>query len=402
MPEVIVIDEIGTELEAQAARTIAERGVQLIGTAHGRTLENLLVNPTLSDLVGGIQAVTLGDEEARRRGTQKTVLERKAPPTFDVLVEQESWREVIVHIDVAAAVDAQLRGRLVYAERRTLDEQGQVHIAPRRRGVARCGAGQHDGHRDVCAAIRRVAPRAARSSSQGWAGAAHCGEPAAPPAEQPVTRSGTRRDGADGDNRSHGSGAVAWLQRARRDDNSRCASIPSGSAASGWSSRRDNCACRSRSAASQTQADAVIALKTLYRRQPERLRARRASASRSTCCAPTRSRRCSRPDPHLRPARERVGRARDTGASNAAGDAGGRGGGARDAERVPARWRWRRRTPMCGASSTRSPSATTWSRAASARSRTGGCSSTRGRRTHRSFHCWGHGHRWPAPAFRLR
>ena len=130
MPEVIVIDEIGTELEAQAARTIAERGVQLVGTAHGRTLDNLLVNPTLCDLVGGVQAVTLGDEEAKRRGTQKTVLERKSPPTFDVLVEQQSWREVIVHIDVAAAVDAQLRGRLVYAERRTLDEQGQVHIAP--------------------------------------------------------------------------------------------------------------------------------------------------------------------------------------------------------------------------------------------------------------------------------
>ena len=97
MPEVIVIDEIGTELEAQAARTIAERGVQLVGTAHGRTLENLLVNPTLSDLVGGIQAVTLGDEEARRRGTQKTVLERKAPPTFDVLVEQEERHLVGIH-----------------------------------------------------------------------------------------------------------------------------------------------------------------------------------------------------------------------------------------------------------------------------------------------------------------
>src|SRR5436309_6804144 len=82
MPEVIVIDEIGTELEAQAARTIAERGVQLVGTAHGNTLENLMINPTLSDLIGGIQAVTLGDEEARRRGTQKTVLERRAPPTF--------------------------------------------------------------------------------------------------------------------------------------------------------------------------------------------------------------------------------------------------------------------------------------------------------------------------------
>jgi stage III sporulation protein SpoIIIAA len=126
MPEVIVIDEIGTELEAQAARTIAERGVQLVGTAHGRTLDNLLLNPTLSDLVGGIQVVTLGDEEARRRGTQKTVLERKAPPTFDVLVEQLSWREVTVHRDVAAAVDALLRGQPLIAERRTRDELDQV------------------------------------------------------------------------------------------------------------------------------------------------------------------------------------------------------------------------------------------------------------------------------------
>ncbi|MDE3229216.1 MAG: AAA family ATPase, partial [Chloroflexota bacterium] len=126
MPEVIVIDEIGTELEAQAARTIAERGVQLVGTAHGRTLENLLLNPTLSDLVGGIQAVTLGDEEARRRGTQKTVLERKAPPTFDVLVEQQSWREVIVHRDVAAAVDELLRGHALTAELRTRDDADQV------------------------------------------------------------------------------------------------------------------------------------------------------------------------------------------------------------------------------------------------------------------------------------
>ena len=85
MPEVIVIDEIGTELEAAAARTIAERGVQLVATAHGNTLENLMLNPTLTDLVGGIQTVTLSDEEARRRGTQKSVLERKAPPTFQVL-----------------------------------------------------------------------------------------------------------------------------------------------------------------------------------------------------------------------------------------------------------------------------------------------------------------------------
>ncbi|HEY1016821.1 MAG TPA: AAA family ATPase, partial [Herpetosiphonaceae bacterium] len=128
MPEVIVIDEIGTELEAAAARTIAERGVQLVGTAHGNTLENLMLNPTLSDLIGGIQAVTLGDEEARRRGTQKTVLERKAPPTFDVLVEIQSWDEVAVYQDVASAVDSILRGEEPTAEQRTKDADGQLVV----------------------------------------------------------------------------------------------------------------------------------------------------------------------------------------------------------------------------------------------------------------------------------
>jgi stage III sporulation protein SpoIIIAA/intein/homing endonuclease len=128
MPEVIVIDEIGTELEALAARTIAERGVQLIGTAHGNSLENLLVNPTLSDLIGGIQAVTLGDEEARRRGTQKTVLERKAPPTFDVLVEIQSWDRVTIYGDVASAVDSILRGEEPRAELRERDPDGEIKI----------------------------------------------------------------------------------------------------------------------------------------------------------------------------------------------------------------------------------------------------------------------------------
>ncbi|HVB72926.1 MAG TPA: R3H domain-containing nucleic acid-binding protein [Ktedonobacteraceae bacterium] len=123
MPQVIVIDEIGTELEAVAARTIAERGVQLVATAHGNSLGNLLVNPTLSDLVGGIQTVTLGDEEARRRHTQKSILERKAPPTFDVVVEQQSWQELVVHRDVADTVDTMLRGQAVVAEERTRDEE---------------------------------------------------------------------------------------------------------------------------------------------------------------------------------------------------------------------------------------------------------------------------------------
>jgi hypothetical protein len=126
MPEVIIIDEIGTELEAGAARTIAERGVQLVGTAHGNTLDNLMLNPTLSDLVGGIQPVTLGDEEARRRGTQKTVLERKAPPTFDVLVEIVDRDNVIVHRNVAETVDAILRGHMVPPESRYRDDAGEL------------------------------------------------------------------------------------------------------------------------------------------------------------------------------------------------------------------------------------------------------------------------------------
>jgi len=133
MPEVIIIDEIGTELEARAARTIAERGVQLVATAHGSTLENLIMNPTLSDLIGGIQTVTLGDEEARRRGTQKSILERKAPPTFDILVEIQDWERVAVHSDVAGVVDALLRGRSIHPEVRWLDETAEVRreqVAP--------------------------------------------------------------------------------------------------------------------------------------------------------------------------------------------------------------------------------------------------------------------------------
>lgn len=128
MPEVIIIDEIGTELEAAASRTIAERGVQLVATAHGNALNNLVMNPTLSDLVGGIQSVTLGDEEARRRGTQKSILERKAPPTFNVVVEIQSFNRVAVHPNVSDTVDSLLRGDLVMPEVRWVDENGKVHV----------------------------------------------------------------------------------------------------------------------------------------------------------------------------------------------------------------------------------------------------------------------------------
>ncbi len=128
-PEVIVIDEIGRELEAMAARTIAERGVQLIGTAHGNTLENLMLNPTLSDLIGGIESVTLSDDEARRRGTQKVVLERRTAPTFDIMIEIQARDRLVVHPDVASAVDAMLRNRPLPAELRERDQSGAIHIS---------------------------------------------------------------------------------------------------------------------------------------------------------------------------------------------------------------------------------------------------------------------------------
>jgi len=128
MPEVIVIDEIGTEREALAARTIAERGVVLVATAHGNELANLIKNPTLSDLVGGIQSVTLGDEEARRRRTQKTVLERAAEPTFPMAVEMHSRQRWLVHCDVATTVDLLLRGQNARPQIRELNETGELQL----------------------------------------------------------------------------------------------------------------------------------------------------------------------------------------------------------------------------------------------------------------------------------
>jgi len=158
-PEVIVIDEIGRELEAQAARTIAERGVQLIGTAHGQTLDNLLLNPTLSDLIGGIEAVTLSDEEARRRGTQKTVLERRSPPTFDVVIEIQTRDRFAVHLDISASVDSLLRGAPVPPELRTRDAEGKILIekaapAPKR-GTERFIEGSKLDVREVVKTPRR-------------------------------------------------------------------------------------------------------------------------------------------------------------------------------------------------------------------------------------------------------
>jgi stage III sporulation protein AA len=198
MPEVIVIDEIGTQEEAAAARTIAERGVQLIATAHGNTLENLLQNPTLSDLVGGIQAVTLSDEEARRRRTQKTVLERKAPPTFDVLIEIQSKDALAVHHRVAEVVDHFLRGRAQRPERRVRTGDGDVEIRPPEGD----GWEGRSAEAPPAAAGRAGAARWSQHPRRGggWAqqAAAAAAEPAAPPRRRPPHPGGPGPDG-DGD-----------------------------------------------------------------------------------------------------------------------------------------------------------------------------------------------------------
>ncbi len=174
-PEVIIIDEIGREAEAAAARTINERGVQLVGTAHGNTLDNLLLNPTLSDLVGGIESVTLSDDEARRRGTQKTVLERRAPPTFDVVVEIQEREKVVIHFDVTQAVDNMLYGKSIEVEQRYRDEAGEMKaekavvtelpsaLSGRRGGGGMSGQARGGGR-------GRVVPRSAGSAREEGGG----------------------------------------------------------------------------------------------------------------------------------------------------------------------------------------------------------------------------------------
>jgi|TARA_B100000768_G_scaffold159026_1_gene157869 stage III sporulation protein SpoIIIAA len=128
MPEIIIIDEIGTELEAAAARTIAERGVQLVGTAHGNSLENLIKNPIITDLIGGIQYVTLGDDEAKRRGTSKSILERKAPPTFEVAVEIHDTKTWVIHDNIEYSVDLLLKRQPLPLQKRSINENNQIFI----------------------------------------------------------------------------------------------------------------------------------------------------------------------------------------------------------------------------------------------------------------------------------
>jgi stage III sporulation protein SpoIIIAA len=178
MPEAIIVDEIGTSAEASAARTIAERGVQLVATAHGNTLENLVLNPTLSDLVGGVHTVTLSDEEARRRRTQKTISERRAPPTFDVVVEMVGRDEVLVHRDTAQSVDRLLAGEEVGGERRQLVE-GQMEV--------------RDEPQSVAPLPPPAAPLAARGAAREPSRETSRGPSRLGPRNQPGLRQGTTR-----------------------------------------------------------------------------------------------------------------------------------------------------------------------------------------------------------------
>ncbi|TAG98016.1 MAG: AAA family ATPase [Oscillatoriales cyanobacterium] len=177
MPEVIVIDEIGTELEALAARTIAERGVQLVGTAHGNRIENLMKNPTLADLIGGIQAVTLGDDEARRRGSQKTVLERKSPPTFAIAIEMLERQKWVIHEEVADAIDSLLRGRQPNQQIRSISDTGEVIIAHESGTPPARFPGNSGAAPAAVSAIRPVTPLS------GWRSAGKM-VPMPPPAEK--------------------------------------------------------------------------------------------------------------------------------------------------------------------------------------------------------------------------
>jgi stage III sporulation protein SpoIIIAA/PHD/YefM family antitoxin component YafN of YafNO toxin-antitoxin module len=267
MPEVIIIDEIGTELEAAAARTIAERGVQLVGTAHGNSLDNLMMNPTLSDLVGGIQTVTLGDEEARRRGTQKSVLERKAPPTFDVVVEQQSWQHLILHRDVAETVDDILRGQTPSAEERVRDDDGRMaarRIVVSAVNVPAWSSGSHTLRPGTLSEysrgfdsrkINRIGgPNAyygnASNRSLAFALDAHRAEAQ----EEPMALSGTGTTDVVAPPYRPMRIYPFGISRDRLEQSARQLQVP-------VVISRD-----------QNEADAVITLRNYYRRQPERLR----------------------------------------------------------------------------------------------------------------------------------
>jgi stage III sporulation protein SpoIIIAA len=247
MPQVVVIDEIGTELEALAARTIAERGVQLIGTAHGNTLENLMMNPTLSDLIGGIQSVTLSDEEARRRGTQKSILERKAPPTFGVMIEIVGRDEVAVHTDVAATVDAILRGAPPRTETRRRSDDGEVEInaSDARRDPTVVAGRRGAERRDIVDISTRQPARAVTAAEPGEARAT---------AEQPT--------GQDG----------IVLPRGRGVDGKPLRVYPFGVSRNRLEQTIIQLGVPVQIVREQREADVVVTLKNYYRRKPQPLR----------------------------------------------------------------------------------------------------------------------------------
>jgi stage III sporulation protein SpoIIIAA len=254
MPEVIVIDEIGTELEAAAARTIAERGVQLVATAHGNTLENLMMNPTLSDLIGGIQSVTLSDEEARRRGTQKSVLERKAPPTFDVVIEIQNWSHVAVHENVSDVIDAVLRGQPVLPTVRRRGSGGEVLIEeplmPRGRT-----APLPDADHPAFSSVTRSRPRTGSMADELYPGLEE--RRAAPQID--------RRPPQDTDTAQFRNGRQAvriyafGVNRSRLESQIRSLGLPAAVVSE------------------QRQADVVLTVRNYYRRKPQALRDAEAS-----------------------------------------------------------------------------------------------------------------------------
>jgi len=263
MPEVVVIDEIGTELEALAARTIAERGVQLIGTAHGNTLENLMLNPTLSDLIGGIQSVTLSDEEARRRGTQKSILERKAPPTFGVMVELIGRDEVAVHKDVAATVDAILRGYTPRTEVRRRSDDGQITVSAvnpvrsGRPGTMPGREGRDEGRRAVVDISTRQPPRP---------------EAALEPRDDGTAAADRElEEGWDGDDGGHVH-PVPALPRGRGTEGKPLRVYPFGVSRNRLEQAIGHLAVPVVVVRDQREADLVMTLKNYFRRKPQPLR----------------------------------------------------------------------------------------------------------------------------------
>ncbi|EPY22109.1 R3H domain-containing protein [Strigomonas culicis] len=111
-PEFLVVDELANAEEADAAWSIAQRGVNLVGTCHGERLADLLQNRALNLLVGGAAHAFLSNEERRLRNkTKKTILERPHVSPFDFVVELHTRSKGHLYHDVNRAVDLLLDGQ---------------------------------------------------------------------------------------------------------------------------------------------------------------------------------------------------------------------------------------------------------------------------------------------------